>query len=186
MKTARIVDAKSDDSSLVQHVTVELRVDGATRTARAPVFDPSVYRPGQTVRVLYDEAGRVMLDEERYDASSPAFFACVLLAGGVLPVLLGWAWVRRVRRLAAGPGPTFAMQVRVAEDRPRWWNVRRPWVTLLPLDAPEDPVGSYPLMARVPLVPTTVTGEVKGNVREGGVVVARTGTVLWPRGRLRT
>ena len=78
------------------------------------------------------------------------------------------------------------MVVRVAESRPHWWNVRRPWVTLLPLDAVERAVGSYPLMAGVPtVVDAGATGEVKGHVRDGGLVVARSGAVLWPRGRLR-
>ena len=184
--TARIVSAAKDDGSWIQHVTVEYPGGGATRQGRAPVLDPGEYEVGQSVRVLYDDSGRVLLDAERYDAASPAFYASALLVGGALPVLFGWWWVRRVRRIAGGTGPAFAMQVQVAELRPRWWNLRRPWVTLLPLDAPDQPVGSYPLMGGV----TTVigggaTGEVKGHVRDGGLVVAHDGRVLWPRGRLR-
>jgi hypothetical protein len=71
--------------------------------------------------------------------------------------------------------------------RPRWWNLQRPWVTLLPLHG-DAPVGAYPLMAGVAVAPTRsrVTAEVKGKVRDGGLVVARSdGQVLWPRGRLR-
>jgi hypothetical protein len=62
----------------------------------------------------------------------------------------------------------------------------------MPLDAPvggarQRPVGSYRLMSRVP-VPNGawVPAEVKGNVRNGGLVVARVGDVIaWPVGRLR-
>jgi hypothetical protein len=181
------VSADKDDQSWIQHVTVEFAADGARQRGRAPVFDTGAYEPGQTVDVLYDTNGRVMLDEERYDASSPAFFASALLAGGVLPIVFGWWWVRRVQRIASGTGPTFAMQVRVAETRPRWWNLRRPWVTIVPLDSSDDAVGSYPLMARVPVaLESGPIGEVKGHVRDGGLVVAQAGWVLWPRGRLRT
>jgi hypothetical protein len=52
----------------------------------------------------------------------------------------------------------------------------------------DAPVGAYPLMAGVAVAPTRsrVTAEVKGKVRDGGLVVARSdGQVLWPRGRLR-
>jgi hypothetical protein len=57
---------------------------------------------------------------------------------------------------------------------------------LLPLDAPDQPVGSYPLMGGVPTASDAgATGEVKGHVRDGGLVVAHYGRVLWPRGRLR-
>ena len=184
--TARIVSVAKDDESWIQHVVVEYSRAGASRQGRAPVLDPGEYRVGQTVRVLYDDGGRVVLDAERYDAGSPAFYASALLVAGALPVLFGWWWVRRVRRIAGGSGPAFAMEVQVAELRPRWWNLRRPWVTLLPLDAPDQPVGSYPLMGGVPVViDGRATGEVKGHVRDGGLVVAHDGRVLWPRGRLR-
>jgi len=184
--TARIVSAAKDDQTWIQHVTVEYTVAGATRRGRAPVLDPGEYEVGQSVPVLYDDHGRVLLDTERYDAASPAFYASALLVAGALPVLFGWWWVRRVRRIAGGNGPAFAMQVRVADLRPRWWNLRRPWVTLLPLDAPDQPVGAYPLMGGVPTAGDDgSTGEVKGHVRDGGLVVAHDGRVLWPRGRLR-
>ena len=183
---ARIVSAAKDDGSWIQHVTVEYRDGGATRQGQAPVLDPGKYHAGQSVRVLYDEGGRVLLDAERYDAASPALYGSALLVAGALPVLLGWWWVRRVRGIAGGSSPAFAMQVQVAELRPRWWNLRRPWVTLLPLDAPDQPVGSYPLMGGVPTASDAgATGEVKGHVRDGGLVVAHYGRVLWPRGRLR-
>ena len=62
-------------------------------------------------------------------------------------------------------------------------------MTLFPLHG-TTPVGAYPLMAGVPLAaPRTdrIAADVKGNVRDGGLVVARCdGQVLWPRGRLRT
>ena len=83
------------------------------------------------------------------------------------------------------------MGVTVEQARPRWWNVRRPWVTLFPLDGPDArAVGRYPLMSGVVLGDIGATAEVKGQVRDGGLVVARpagsdTGAVLWPRGRLR-
>ena len=184
--TARIMSVAKDEGSWIQHVIVEYPGDGAIRQGRAPVLDPGKYRIGQSVRVLYDDSGRVLLDAERYDAASPAFYASALLVAGFLPMLFGWWWVRRVRRIAGETGPAFAMQVQVADLRPRWWNLRRPWVTLLPLDAPSQPVGSYPLMGGVPTVLRAgVTGEVKGHVRDGGLVVAHDGRVLWPRGRLR-
>jgi hypothetical protein len=184
--TARIMSVAKDEGSWIQHVIVEYPGGGAIRQGRAPVLDPGKYRIGQSVRVLYDDSGRVLLDAERYDAASPAFYASALLVAGFLPMLFGWWWVRRVRRIAGETGPAFAMQVQVADLRPRWWNLRRPWVTLLPLDAPGQPVGSYPLMGGVPTVLRAgVTGEVKGHVRDGGLVVAHDGRVLWPRGRLR-
>lgn len=184
--TARIVSVAKDEGSWIQHVIVEYPAAGATRQGHAPVLDPGEYRVGQSVRVLYDGSGRVLLDAERYDAASPAFYASALLVAGALPVLFGWWWVRRVRRIAGGSGPAFAMHVQVADLRPRWWNLRRPWVTLLPLDALDQPVGSYPLMGGVPTgVSAGATGEVKGHVRDGGLVVAHDGRVLWPRGRLR-
>jgi hypothetical protein len=170
----------------MQHVVVEYSSGGTTVEGRAPVVDASVYRVGQPVPVLFDAGGRVLLDAERYDAASPAFYSSALFVGGALPMLFGWWWVRQVRGIAENAGPTFAMHVRVADDRPRWWNLRRPWVTILPLDAPDRPVGSYPLMAGVPrLSDAGATGEVKGQVRDGGLVVAHDGRVLWPRGRLR-
>ena len=103
---------------------------------------------------------------------------------------MGWAWIHRVRRIAAGPGPAFAMQATVAEERPHRWNRTRLWVTLRPLDAPE-PVGAYPLMRGIPAQFGLVPVEVKGTVRDGGLVVARTEGgaaegILWPRGRLRS
>ncbi len=184
--SARIVSVAKDDQSWIQHVTVEYPSAGVTRQGQAPVFDPGKYHIGQSAPVLYDDGGRVLLDAERYDAASPAFYGSALLVAGALPVLFGWWWVRRVRRIAGGSGPAFAMQVQVADLRPRWWNLRRPWVTLLPLDASDQPVGSYPLMGGVPTVlGAGSTGEVKGHVRDGGLVVAHDGRVLWPRGRLR-
>ena len=79
------------------------------------MLDPGEYEVGQAVRVLYDDGGRVLLDAERYDAGSPAFYASALLVGGLFPSLFGWWWVRRVRRIAGGGGPAFAMQVQVAD-----------------------------------------------------------------------
>ena len=83
------------------------------------------------------------------------------------------------------------MEATVGPSRPRWWNRRRPWVTLFPLHG-ATPVGAYPLMSGV-AVAAPVPGadrlatDVKGNVRDGGLVVARCdGQVLWPRGRLRS
>jgi hypothetical protein len=82
------------------------------------------------------------------------------------------------------------MEAEVADARPRWWNRRRPWVTLFPLHG-ATPVGAYPLMAGAAVAPTPPPGrlpaEVKGKVRDGGLVVVRgDGQVLWPRARLRT
>jgi hypothetical protein len=63
-------------------------------------------------------------------------------------------------------------------------------VTLFPLHG-DAPVGAYRLMAGVAVAPTRpparLPAEVKGEVRDGGLVVARgDGQVLWPRARLRT
>jgi len=181
-----IAAVPKDQQGWVQHVVVEYTTGGTSIEGQVPVVDASVYRVGQSVAVLYDHRGRLLLDAERYDAASPAFYSSALFVGGALPILFGWWWVRQVRGIAASAGPTFAMHVRVADDRPRWWNLRRPWVTILPLDAPDRPVGAYPLMAGVPKRSRAgATGEVKGQVRDGGLVVAHDGSVLWPRGRLR-
>ena len=64
---------------------------------------------------------------------------------------------------------------------------------MLPLDAAPAggrPVGAYPLMRGVPTSSASSqageAGEVKGTIRDGGLVVARKGDqVLWPRRRLR-
>lgn len=191
--SGQVIEASSDEQSWMQHVVVELIVDGRTVTGRAPVLDPQRYRVGEEVEVLYDpdRPERILLDEERYDAASPGLLWSAVLVGGLLPMAMGWWWVRRLRRTAAANAPTFAMGVTVEQARPRWWNVRRPWVTLFPLDGPDArAVGRYPLMSGVVLGDTGTTAEVKGQVRDGGLVVARpagsdAGAVLWPRGRLR-
>ena len=191
--SGQVIEASSNEDSWMQYVVVELTVDGRTVTGRAPVLDPGRYRVGEDVAVLYDpdRPERILLDEERYDAASPGLLWSAVLVGGLLPMAMGWWWVRRLRRTAAADGPTFAMGVTVEPARPRWWNVRRPWVTLFPLDGPDArAVGRYPLMSGVVLGATGTTAEVKGQVRDGGLVVARpagsdAGAVLWPRGRLR-
>jgi hypothetical protein len=185
-----VVDTRRDENAWRQHVTVQFTVDGETRLGRAPVLDSEVYRPGQSVVVLY-EGERVLLDEERYDAASPALWWSAILVAGLLTMGMGWWWVHGCRRTAGAGGPAFAMEAEVTLDRPRWWNLRRPWVTLFPLHG-TTPVGSYPLMVGVSISPTRsrLAAEVKGKVRDGGLVVARRaasdGQVLWPRGRLRT
>jgi hypothetical protein len=182
-----VVDTRREENAWRQHVTVQFDVDGETRLARAPVLDSEAYTAGQPVVVLHED-GRVLLDEERYDAASPALWWSAILVGGLLTIGMGWWWVRACRRTARAPGPAFAMEAEVTLDRPRWWNLRRPWVTLFPLHG-STPVGTYPLMAGVASTPTRsrLATEVKGKVRDGGLVVARSdGQVLWPRGRLRT
>jgi len=185
---ATIVDNRRDAGSWRQHVTVLVDLGDRTGLGRAPVLDSEAYTPGQSVVVLYDD-GRVLLEEERYDAASPALWWSAILFGGLLTIGMGWWWVHRCRRTASGAAPAFAMEAAVDATRPRWWNRRRPWVTLFPLHG-TTPVGAYPLMAGVPLAaPRTdrIAADVKGNVRDGGLVVARCdGQVLWPRGRLRT
>ena len=85
------------------------------------------------------------------------------------------------------------MEATVGPARPRWWNRSRPWVTLFPL-ATDDAraVGRLSAHERgggaapVPGADRLAT-EVKGQVRDGGLVrgpTGRTGAVLWPRGRL--
>ena len=126
--------------------------------------------------MLYDpdRPERMLLDEERYDAASPGLLWSAVLVGGLLPMAMGWWWVRRLRRTATADAPTFAMGVTVEQARPRWWNVRRPWVTLFPLDGPDArAVGRYPLMSGVVLGDIGAMAEVKGQVRDGGLVVAR-------------
>jgi hypothetical protein len=184
---ATVVDTRRDENAWRQHVTVLVDLDGQTRLERAPVLDSEAYTPGQPVVVLYED-GRVLLDEDRYDAASPALWWSAILVAGLLTMGMGWWWVRGCRRTAAAGGPAFAMEAQVTLDRPRWWNLRRPWVTLFPLHG-TTPVGAYPLMADVAMArtPSRFAAEVKGKVRDGGLVVARRdGEVLWPRGRLRT
>ena len=186
--------AERQPGAFIQHVAVHIRLDGRTVTAQAPVIDPTAYEPGQAVTVLYDPSRPqwVRLDEERYDAETPALLWAAVLAGGLLPGLMGLWWVRRVRRAARQDAPAFAMWATVAEIRPRRWNRRRRWVTLYPLDAVSDEadveaIGSYPLMPEVPVrLGARQRAEAKGNVRDGGAVVARIGEVIaWPSARLR-
>jgi hypothetical protein len=186
--TGVIVRTDVDPAAVLQHVSVGLRLDARTVIGRAPVADPGQYRLGQEVRVLYDPAApdHVVLDEERYNAATPALFWSAVLFAGLLVAGMGWSWIRRVRRVATGAGPAFAMQATVADDRPHWWNLSRPWVTLRPLDA-SHPVGTYPLMRGATAPLGLVPVEVKGSVRDGGLVVARCGAaILWPRGRLQS
>jgi hypothetical protein len=185
---AVVVDNRRAEGAWRQHVTVQVAVDGRRWLGRAPVADPAAYETGQPVEVLY-ERGRVLVEDERYDVASPALLWSAVLVAGLLTAGMGWWWVGRCRRTIARSGPAFAMEAVIGggPPRPRWWNLQRPWVTLLPLHG-DAPVGAYPLMAGVAVAPTRsrVTAEVKGKVRDGGLVVARSdGQVLWPRGRLR-
>jgi hypothetical protein len=183
-----IVDARREEGAWRQHVTVLVSVDGRPVLVRAPVLDSAEYTPGQSVVAIYED-GRVLLDQERYDAASPALWWSAILVAGLLTIGMGWWWVLCCRRTTRAGGPAFAMEAEVADARPRWWNRRRPWVTLFPLHG-ATPVGAYPLMGGVVApthLPARLPAEVKGNVRDGGLVVARgDGQVLWPRARLRT
>jgi hypothetical protein len=174
------------------HVLVRFVVDGRSVVGQAPSLDGSAYDRGQKVLVLYDheDPEHIVLDEERYNAETPFLFWSAVVVGGLLPGIMGWWWAMRVRRVAAAEGPAFAMLASVADDRPRPWNRRRRWVTLHALDATADdhaPVGSYPLMVDTPLpLGHRAHAEVKGNVRDGGLVVARIDErIAWPGGRLR-
>ncbi len=140
--------------------------------------------------MLYDD-GRVLLEQERYDAVSPALWCSAILVAGLLTIGMGWWWVHRCRRTAAGAAPAFAME---ADGRPG----------PSPMVEPSPPLGDAVPAARgdaggrlsadgrggrggaCPGAVRLAT-DVKGNVRDGGLVVARCdGQVLWPRGRLRS
>jgi hypothetical protein len=232
---------------------VTFTAGGQTVLTRTAVGDKGPYHVGKGVTVLYDPAKptHVVLATDRYDAETPFLFWSAVATGGLLPILFGWWWVRRVRRLAEGPGTAFAVRATVADLRPGRWNRRRRYVTLHALDAhlpplrpptpggatametglpapgpteagppvpgspeagppvpgspepgptvpPEQgalvpdpathrPIGSYLLMTGVVLDPAVgLHAEAKGDLRAGGLVVARVGDeVAWPRRRLR-
>ena len=188
----KVVGREPAESGGQDHVLVRFDLGGRSVEGRAPVLDDGAYDAGESVTVLYDPADpeRIVLDQERYNAETPFLFWSAVAVGGLLPGLMGWWWVRRVRRLAGAGGPAFAMLADVADERRRPWSPKRRWVTLHSLDASSDdhpPVGSYPVMADTAL-PLGVRrpAEVKGNVRDGGLVVARIDErVAWPGGRLR-
>ena len=186
---------------------VRFTVGGQQILARAPVADPKAYEAGQRVVVLYDpkHPEHVLLDKDRYNAETSFLFWAAVGVGGLLPMLFGWWWVRRLRRLARRSGPSFAVVATVGAMRPRPWNRTHDWVTLLPLDADATPVvrsrsaadvepsptirpiGSYRLMTgAVVRAAGSSPAEAKGNLRPGGLVVARVGdAVAWPGSRLR-
>jgi hypothetical protein len=205
-----IVARVPDESSWVAHVMVRFTAGGQPILARAPVADPKAYDPGQQVLVLYDpkRPEHVLLDKDRYNAETSFLFWAAVGVGGLLPMLFGWWWVRRLRRLARRSGPSFAVVATVSAMRPRPWNRTHDWVTLLPLDADAtpvararsaaepgsfeaptkiEPIGSYRLMTgAVVRAASSSPAEVKGNLRPGGLVVARVGdAVAWPSSRLR-
>jgi Protein of unknown function (DUF3592) len=174
------------------HVLVRFEANGRRVEAQAPAIDARKYTAGKSVGVLYDpdHPHEIRLDEERYNAEGPFLFWSAVAVGGLLPIIMGCWWVGRVRRLATVGGPAFAMVASVADEQQRPWSPKRRWVTLYSLDAASDrgrPVGSYPAMSETKLrVGTEQSAEVKGNVRDGGLVVARVGDrIAWPRRRLR-
>jgi hypothetical protein len=189
--TGEIVERIPSESGGQDHVLVRFSVEGERFEGRAALFDAGKYDDGQKVEVLYDRADptRIVLDEERYNLETPFLFWSAMVVGGALPGLMGWWWTRRVRRLATAPGPTFAMLASVVDDRRRPWTPRRRWVTLYSLDDTADgaaPVGTYPVMpdSSIPLA-SRRPAQVKGNVRDGGLVVARVDDrIAWPVGRL--
>jgi hypothetical protein len=189
---AVVVEPLRAEGGWQDHVLVRFQAAGQDVQAQAPSFDAGQYHKGQPVKVLYDprRPAEIRLDEERYNAEGPFLFWAAVLVGGLLPVLMGWWWVRRVRRLTTIDGPAFAMVANVADEQLRPWSPKRRWVTLYSLDAATDdrqPVGAYPLMPETQLrVGAEQSAEVKGNVRDGGLVVARIGErIAWPRRRLR-
>ena len=106
--TAHIVSVAKDDQAWIQHVAVEYTVDGSPRQGRAPVIDPEQYDVGQSVRVLYDGSGRVLLDAERYDAASPAFYGTRSWSAAPFPsssVGGGYGGCGGSRAAAARPSP---------------------------------------------------------------------------------
>jgi hypothetical protein len=192
-----IVERLDEQASWVPHVLVRFEVPGHVLiSARAPVEDAGRYVPDQSVAVLYDpqRPTHALLDQDRYNAETPFLFWSAVAVGGILPIAFGLWWVGRLRRLATRGGPSFAVVATVAEQRPRAWNRRRPWVTLHPLDVPAKaldgrrPIGSYPLMAGAGVAKgTRLPAEAKGRLRQGGLVVTRVGDgVAWPSGRLHS
>jgi hypothetical protein len=205
-----VTDLMKDEASFIPHIEVWFQAGAQVIVTRAAVADRGAYHVGQVVTVLYDpaEPTHIVLDTDRYNAETPFLFWAAVAVGGLLPIVFGWSWVRRIRRLAERPGTAFAVRATVADLRPRKWNRRRRWVVLHALDAhlppppagaasdlpasssgrsPVHPIGSYPLMTGVVLdrgigLPT----EAKGSLRPGGLVVARVGDeIAWPRRRLR-
>jgi len=202
-----VTDLMKEEASFIPHIEVSFQAGARVIVTRAAVADRGAYHLGQVVTVLYDpsEPSHIVLDTDRYNAETPFLFWAAVAVGGLLPIVFGWWWVRRIRRLAERPGTAFAVRATVADLRPRRWNRRRRWVVLHALDAhlpppaetgggpsangplPVHPIGSYPLMTGVVVdrgvgLPT----EAKGSLRPGGLVVARVGDeIAWPRRRLR-
>jgi hypothetical protein len=131
----RIVSVAKDDRSWIQHVVVEHYRAGSDPAGRAPVLDRGVHKP--VVPVLSTTNGRVLLDAERYDAGSPAFCSALLVASALPSSSVGGGCG------GCDASPVVPSGLRHAgadpDVRPHWWNLRRPWVTLLPLDAPIGP-----------------------------------------------
>jgi hypothetical protein len=185
------MDRIPSESGGQDHLVVRFDVDGQSVVGRAPLFDRGQYDLGESVMVLYDRTDptRIVLDKERYNLETPFLFWSAVVVGGALPGLMGWWWTRRIRRLATAPGPTFAMLATVADERRRPWTPRRRWLTLYSLDATADdaaPVGAYAVMADSSIPRCwRRPAQVKGNVRDGGLAVARVDDrVAWPVGRL--
>ena len=128
----------------------------------------------------------VLLDTDEYPVTSVADLLLGVLLSLIPAATVGLRMfaVRRLRRLASGNGPSFAMLAAISGT---WPFGRRARLHLFPLDARPGtaPLCSVPLLVSVGLpAGSAFPVEVKGSPRPLGRVIVRHGNdVLWPRVR---
>jgi hypothetical protein len=192
--TGRVLEVHSGGRWPAGTAIVEYRAgDRLVRAAiRDVAFDSgssfdALTRPGASPRVRYDRGspGNAVLAAQ-HELVQPALWTLGVLAWiALVTAIVGLQLrrARRLRRLAASPGPGRRMRVVGADDDPEDSSL-----VLAPLGRDGDPP---------PLGVPLVTGqhlaalrpglqvEVLGEPRDNGLVVVRldSGLVLWPRGR---
>ena len=202
LRSARADERRRARSVDVQGVLLERRTEDGEAKIRfvhpATEQELTLTMPVADLERLPTAPGPVTLDADPDDPENVRLDGEVASAtanlGWNLPYLVVplavWArrrrGVRRIERLMAGPGPSFA---RLAAIAPAGWRGRRVELHLWPLDA----AAGAQSLCRVALLATDhlpVGGavfdvEVKGRPRPFGTLVARsaaTGGVLWPAG----
>jgi hypothetical protein len=185
---ATVVDVRGDDLT----ATVRYPMPGRDElvTSEVDVHDEEWHlAPGQAVGLLVDRdhPTRAKLAGDHYPLiPMVALTAFVPLAFPVALLALRWRHARRAERLAEADVPTFRANGRLVPRQRRW----RATVTDLHLFPLDDPAGTGPALAVVPLIerypeswgPSGLRAiDVKGQVRSLGLVVANDdGRVLWP------
>lgn len=175
------------DGDVNDHLVIRFRVDGRDVLARAPSGDAMSYRIGERVTVLYDRRNpsrRIEVSEEPYDSSGGGVPALFLFLVGAGPAGAFALWSRRLRHVMRTTNDGFLMQAGIWRRRDRLGRVHV-WLSVWPLDADvtTDPIASYRLLSgqRVWLLPMRGPAVVRGEPRQGGVMIASAGDyVFWP------